>query len=197
MHSKTNEHPLVESTSSEEPKIFFDESGDTGNNFEDDNQPIFGVASICMADREIDTCYETILKMLGDKNVSELKASNVLKSRHANKVFRYLEETLNNHLHILLYDKSLSVFLKAYDFFLDPLEGVFGWDIQYNLHRRIAFELWREWLKGNIYAKMIRDVIIEFGRCRSFKSLNQIFSLSSLLYNSHGLFSPMLCRNHL
>jgi hypothetical protein len=99
--------------------LYFDESGFTGYNFLDPNQPIFSVASTDIPPSPAESILKTSFP---DYKGEEFKFSNIWNSRQSRNLTRFAENFKNSEGNAFIYnvDKEFCVLLKIVDFLIEP-----------------------------------------------------------------------------
>ena len=117
-------------------KVYFDESGYTGSNFLDPEQPVFTVASIDIEESEA----RAILKASFPKyQGKEFKFTRIFRRpRHRLGLVAFAEQLSRVVNRILIYncDKKFTALVKAVDVLVEPILHDHGWDFYaggYNL----------------------------------------------------------------
>lgn len=171
-------------------KVYIDESGATGNNVDDATQPLFIIASVELGKDEIDSTLDFARKASGT-HAPELKAKHMRKRSDSARIFQGVLERVKGRAHVVAYQKTFSVFLKAYDYFLDPLDNdAFGLAMHVNLHRRIAQCLYEEYADGHPSARAIRQAVVEMGYHKRSAALETLVSHPPML--ADGTFASLL-----
>lgn len=107
--------------------LYFDESGFTGYNFLDPNQPIFSIASTDI----LPSKAESLLKAsFPNYNGYEFKFSNIWGSSNSRDLIRFAENFKNSDASAFIYsvDKEFCVLLKIVDFLIEPFYTNAGYD---------------------------------------------------------------------
>lgn len=180
--------------------LYFDESGFTGYNFLDPNQPIFSIASTDI----LPSVAESILKTsFPNYKAPEFKFSNIWGSTNSRDLIRFAENFKSNNANAFIYtaDKEFCVLLKVVDFLIEPFYTNAGYDFYadgfcWKYANYVAFGL-----NYIDQAKLLPEIIAHyqtFSRNPSPESLNvlkaQLKLLSERTCAETKVFLDEMCR---
>lgn len=110
------------------PLIAFDESGNTGQDLTNPDQPIFSLASVCISDSET----ENTLKALQTQQIQEVKFTSLVQSRSGQQriISLFQSEHINpNTVKLSVIHKSCMIIGKVVDLLVEPLAHRDGIDL--------------------------------------------------------------------
>lgn len=155
-------------------KVYLDETGASGNNVDDAEQPYFVMGSVLIEEAEAAAIMDGLRTLLSSK-APELKSSILRKRPDGAAGYEFVLERLTNRARAVAYDKHVVVFMKAYDYLLDPIDSSYfaGVGLHQNLHRRVALELAREAKSGEMLATSLYEAVVAALRHKNFEPLER------------------------
>ena len=107
--------------------IYCDESGFTGYNLLDPNQPVFAVASADILEND---AAEILGRSFPSYKGSEFKFSNIWRSKHREGLLKFSENLkgLEDSIFAYVIDKKFGVLTKLVDFLIEPYITAAGYD---------------------------------------------------------------------
>ncbi len=165
-------------------KIYFDESGFTGNNLLSPNQEFFSYSSVATNDDEAKDFVEYLIKKYSIQN-SELKGRQLVKSSKGRKAISEIMRKFRGRIKISLSNKKYALASKFFEYIFEPCiseQSSMFYDI--NFHRFIANILYIELATRGAGAE---EILLEFeSLMRSDEEVNleNIFSSSTHPENS-------------
>ena len=115
-------------TVSKNPIVAFDESGNTGQDLLNKDQPIFTLASVCFSDEEA----RRLINSLSSQQAQEIKFSRLKRRESGQKrIIEFLQSNLitQDRVKITPFHKGFVVVTKVVDLLIEPLERSRGVDI--------------------------------------------------------------------
>ena len=104
-------------------RVFCDESGFTGDNMLDSQQPFFTYASVAMDEKEAEELVQGI-RLRHRKNGSELKGARLMRSHAGRAVSLEILRAMRGRYLVTAYDKKLSLAGKFFEYVFEPVLGV-------------------------------------------------------------------------
>ena len=165
-------------------KIYFDESGFTGNNLLHPAQKFFAYASVAIDDDEARDVVEYIIKKYGVQN-GELKGSKLVKFNKGRKAIDEILTKFEGRLKISTSDKKYALACKFFEYIFEPcISEINSMFYGIGFHLFIANILYLEFLARGAGAEQIFAEFEELMRTRDETKLEGIFSSSAHLENS-------------
>jgi hypothetical protein len=165
-------------------RIYFDESGFTGNNLLNPDQKFFAYASVATDDQEAKDFVLGIIKKYGIQN-GELKGSKLVKFNKGKKAIDEIFEYYEGRLKISVSDKKFALACKFFEYIFEPcfsdINSLF-YDIGF--HRFIANFLYLEFIARGAGAEEIFSEFEALMNTKDESSLEGIFSSSANHENS-------------
>lgn len=157
-------------------EIYCDESGATGNNLLNNEQPFFTYASVAVNDNEATNCVEQVIKdykIQGD----ELKGLNLLKFNKGRQAIKYILQKYQNQLKVAVFHKKFNLACKLYEHIFEPTIGANN-TLFYNLgfHKFISNLLYLEFQQRGEYAEEIFADFENLMKTKDEKQTNYLFS---------------------
>jgi hypothetical protein len=100
-------------------KVYCDESGTTGNNLLNPDQPYFSYASIAIDDDIAQACVEKVIKDFRVQG-GELKAKNLLGFSKGRRAISYILECHHEKILVSIYHKKYSLACKLFEYIFEP-----------------------------------------------------------------------------
>ena len=159
-------------------RIYFDESGFTGNNLLHPHQTLFAYASIATNDTEAKNFVEELIRKYGIQN-GELKGSNLVKFNKGRKAIDEIFDHFEGRLKVSISDKKFALACKLFEYIFEPCFSEIN-SLFYGIgfHRFIANILYVEFLARGAGAEEIFGEFEELMRTRDENKLQKIFSSS-------------------
>jgi len=157
-------------------KIYFDESGLTGNNLLNPNQTIFSYGSVATSDAEAKEFVEYIIKKYQIQN-GELKGGKLIKynkGRHAiSEIFNHFDGCIK----VSISNKKYALAGKFFEYIFEPCISKNN-SLFYNInfHRFIANILYVEFVARGAGAEQIFSAFEELIRSKDIESLDSLFN---------------------
>ncbi len=102
--------------------IFIDESGFTGNNLLDANQPYFVLSSVSISDAKAQDLVNRVrTEFQIEDEVDELKAGSLLKNPRGKKAVKYILDNLQGKYAISVHHKSYALCCKFFEYVFEPV----------------------------------------------------------------------------
>lgn len=159
-------------------RIYFDESGFTGNNLLHPHQSFLAYASVATNDAEAKDFVEELIRKYGIQN-GELKGSKLVKFNNGRKAIDEIFDRFEGRLKVSISDKKFALACKFFEYIFEPCFS----DINcmfYNIgfHRFIANILYVEFVARSAGAEKIFSEFEELMRTKDETKLPEIFSSS-------------------
>ncbi len=122
-------------------RIYFDESGNTGTNWLDENQPYFVYGGWLIEDCNLDSAIECLHNSFSSSQANEIKAKNILKRQH-NTFYNWYNDMTKKAIPVfIIADKHFMIAAKIVETFFDcaynpNIKNNFNW--QFDLKRMLA-----------------------------------------------------------
>lgn len=169
-------------------RIYFDESGYTGNNLLHANQKFFAYASVAINDTEAKEFVEGIVRKYGIQN-GELKGSKLVKFSKGRKAVDEIFQQFEGRIKISISDKKFALACRFFEYIFEPcISNVSSQFYGIGFHRFIANILYVEFLARGHGAEEIFCEFEELMRTKVEKRLLGLFSSSV-----HPENSPIIC----
>jgi hypothetical protein len=168
-------------------KIYFDESGFTGNNLLSHDQSYFAYASIATDDVEAKDFVNELIAKYGVQG-EELKGSKLVKFNKGRKVIDEIMNRFGSRLKISISDKKFALACKFHEYIFEPCYSEVN-SLFYGIgfHRFIANILYVEFMARGVGAEQIFEEFEALIRNKDESKLETIFSSSA-----HPKNSPVL-----
>lgn len=165
-------------------KIYFDESGFTGNNLLHPHQKYFSYASVATDDAEAKGFVENLVSKYGIQG-GELKGSNLVKFHNGRKAIDEIFNTFGDRLKVSISNKKFALACKFYEYIFEPCYSDIN-SLFYGVgfHRFIANILYVEFEARGAGAEAIFAEFEELMRTRDENRLEAIFASSIRAENS-------------
>ena len=105
---------------SESQTIYLDESGFTGNNLSDINQPIFVYGSVAISSEHADHLHSDVISRF-KINSPELKGMNLVKHKSGREAISWLLNEIAQYSHITVVDKRYALAGKFFEYVFEPV----------------------------------------------------------------------------
>tara|TARA_R110002074_G_scaffold310829_1_gene481654 strand:+ start:890 stop:2020 length:1131 start_codon:yes stop_codon:yes gene_type:complete len=157
-------------------KIYFDESGFTGNNLLNNNQTMFSYGSVATCDDEARDFVEYLIKKYGVQN-GELKGSKLIKYNKGRKAISEIFDIFQGRIKVSLSDKKYALSGKFFEYIFEPCFSENN-SLFYNInfHRFIANILHLEFVARGAGAEEIFSDFEELMRNSDNPELESLFS---------------------
>ena len=168
-------------------KVYFDESGFTGNNLLHPDQPVFSYGSVQVDEYEAYDFVQGIIKKYGVQG-GELKGKNLIRYSKGRKALIEILSYFEGRIKVSVSNKKYALAGKFFEYIFEPVLQENN-TLFYNLdfHRFISNILYLELVVRNASAEEIFKNFEEMMRTGKFNQLDSLFSSSS----DQGI-SPML-----
>lgn len=165
-------------------KIYFDESGFTGNNLLSPNQRYFAYASVATDDNEAQTFVNELISKYEIQS-GELKGSRLIKFNRGRKAIDEILYRFEDRLKISISEKKFALACKFHEYIFEPCYSDAN-SLFYGIgfHRFIANVLYLEFAARGAGAEEIFSEFEELLRSKDEKKLQNIFSASAHPENS-------------
>lgn len=168
-------------------KIYFDESGFTGNNLLHPTQNYFAYASVATEDEEARKVVEKVTKKYNIQG-GELKGTNLVKFSKGRKAITEVLDAYDGRMKISISDKKFALAGKIHEYIFEPCYAdVSALFYKIGFHRFIANVLYAEFITRGAGAE---DIFAEFERLMregSSPDLETIFSSSAVPQHSDSI----------
>ncbi len=159
-------------------KIYFDESGFTGNNLLHPDQRFFAYASVATDDQEAKYFVESLIARHGIQS-SELKGSKLVRFSRGRKAIDEILSRFENRLKLSISDKNFALACKFYEYIFEPcFSDINSLFYGVGFHRFIANMLYVEFVSRGAGAEAIFNEFEELMRSKDEAKLSSIFSSS-------------------
>ncbi|MDD4912322.1 MAG: DUF3800 domain-containing protein [Sideroxydans sp.] len=165
-------------------RIYFDESGFTGNNLLHPHQNFFAYASVATDDDEAKIFVKELIKKYGIQN-GELKGSNLVKFNKGRKAIDEIFQHFEGRLKVSISDKKYALACKLFEYIFEPCFSEIN-SLFYGIgfHRFISNILYVEFVARGAGAEDIFREFEELMRTKDETMLANIFSSSTHPDNS-------------
>lgn len=159
-------------------RIYFDESGFTGNNLLHPHQRFFAYASVATNDAEAKDFVDELIRKYGIQN-GELKGSKLVKFNKGRKAIDEIFDHFEGRLKVSISDKKFALACKFFEYIFEPcLSEINSLFYGIGFHRFIANILYVEFLARGAGAEEIFSEFEKLMRTRDETKLTGIFSSS-------------------
>ena len=155
-------------------KIYFDESGFTGNNLIHPSQEFFSYASVATDDDEAKDFVEYIIRKYNIQN-GELKGKNLVKFNRGRKAIDEVFLTFEGRIKVSISNKKYALACKFYEYIFEPCiseNNILFYNI--NFHRFVSVLLYVEFASKS---KGAEEIFIEFEQLMRDKDLTKLPSI--------------------
>ena len=168
-------------------KIYFDESGFTGNNLLHPRQNYFAYASVATDDDEARTTVERIIKKYNIQG-GELKGANLVKFAKGRKAITELLDAFDGRIKVSVSDKKFALAAKFHEYIFEPCYSDIN-SLFYGIgfHRFIANVLYMEFITRGAGADELFAEFEALMRDGSGQNLETIFSSSAVAEHSETI----------
>ncbi|WP_447767397.1 DUF3800 domain-containing protein [Pseudomonas kilonensis] len=165
-------------------KIYFDESGFTGNNLLHPRQNYFAYASVATNDDEARTVVERIIKKNNIQG-GELKGKNLVKFAKGRKIITEILDLFDGRIKISVSDKKFALAAKLHEYIFEPCYSEVN-SLFYGIgfHRYIANVLYMEFVSRGAGADELFTEFEKLMREGEGHNLEAIFSSSAIAEHS-------------
>ncbi|MBK6851752.1 MAG: DUF3800 domain-containing protein [Burkholderiales bacterium] len=165
-------------------KIYFDESGFTGNNLLHPDQNYFAYASVATDDTEAKAFVDSLVLKYGIQG-GELKGSKLVKFHKGRKAIDEIFDVFGDRLKVSISDKKYALACKFHEYIFEPCYSEIN-SLFYGVgfHRFIANILYVEFMARGAGADAIFAEFEELMRTKDESKLSTIFASSSHPENS-------------
>jgi|SRR6478672_2054393 len=148
------------------PLISFDESGFTGPNLLQEDQPLFAYAAVDLSVEDATGLIAEIRDSRKSKiQAAELKASGLKKRSDWPEIAELVLQKMVGRYSFLVFDKRLALAGKAFEYLMEPvLEDNSGLFYRHGLHRLVAGALYRSISTANGPAEAVAQQLERFMR---------------------------------
>ncbi|WP_321916987.1 MULTISPECIES: DUF3800 domain-containing protein [unclassified Paraburkholderia] len=159
-------------------KIYFDESGFTGNNLLHPEQKYFSYASVATDDQEAKEFVERLIATHGIQG-GELKGSKLVRFSRGRKLIDEIFDRFDGRIKISISDKKFALACKLHEYIFEPCFSEIN-SLFYGIgfHRFIANILYVEFVARGAGAEAIFTEFEELMRTKDESKLHGIFSSS-------------------
>lgn len=158
--------------------IYFDESGYTGNNLLNRDQPIFTYASVCADDEEARRYVESAVRRYGVQS-GELKGSSLIKFNKGRRAISEILEEFRGRIKVSVSDKKYALAGKFFEYIFEPsISSVNSIFYGVNFHRFISNILYVEFVARGSQAEELFEDFERLMKTGNFDDLDAIFSAS-------------------
>lgn len=168
-------------------KIYFDESGFTGNNLLHPRQNYFAYASVATDD---DEAQETVERLIKQYNIQggELKGANLVKFAKGRRLITEVLGTFDGRIKISVSDKKFALAAKFHEYIFEPCySDVNSLFYGIGFHRFIANVLYMEFIARGAGAEELFAEFEALMRDGSGQNLTTIFSSSAVSEHSETI----------
>lgn len=159
-------------------RIYFDESGFTGNNLLHPHQSLFAYASVATNDVEAKDFVERLIRKYGIQN-GELKGSKLVKFNKGRKAIDEIFDYFEGRLKVSISNKKFALACKFFEYIFEPcFSDINSLFYKIGFHRFIANILYVEFVARGAGAEEIFSEFEELMRTRDETKLLGIFSSS-------------------
>lgn len=168
-------------------KIYFDESGFTGNNLLHPNQTIFSYGSVQVGEDEAHEFVQSIIKRYNVQG-GELKGKNLIKYNKGRRALSEILSNFNGRMKASVSEKKYALAAKFFEYIFEPpLQQNNLLFYKLDFHRFISNILYVEFIARGAGAEEIFENFEKLMRTGNFEQLDSLFSSSS-----HPEISPIL-----
>lgn len=168
-------------------KIYFDESGFTGNNLLHPNQTIFSYGSVQVAEDEAQQFVQSIIRKYNVQG-GELKGKNLIKYNKGRRALSEILSHFNGRMKASVSEKKYALAAKFFEYIFEPpLQENNLLFYKLDFHRFISNILYVEFIARGAGAEEIFEDFEKLMRTGDFAQLDSLFSSSS-----HPEISPIL-----
>ena len=165
-------------------KVYFDESGFTGNNLLHPRQNYFAYASVATDDDEARTVVERIIKKNNIQG-GELKGNNLVKFSKGRKIITELLDLFDGRIKVSVSDKKFALAAKFHEYIFEPCYSeVNSLFYRIGFHRYIANVLYMEFVNRGAGAEELFAEFENLMREGKGHNLEAIFSSSAIAEHS-------------
>jgi len=165
-------------------KIYFDESGFTGNNLMNHQQKHFAYGSVATDDTEAREFVSGLIKKYGIQN-GELKGRNLVQFNKGRKAIDEIFEHFEGRIKISISDKKFALACKFFEYIFEPcISDINSLFYRIGFHKFIANMLYVEFLGRGAGAEQIFEEFESLMKNRKGEGLESIFSASTHPENS-------------
>lgn len=159
-------------------KIYFDESGFTGNNLLHPDQNYFSYASVATDDDEAKAFVESLITKYGIQG-GELKGSKLVRFHKGRKAIDEIFDVFGDRLKVSVSNKKFALACKFHEYIFEPCYSKIN-SLFYGVgfHRFIANILYSEFIARGAGAEAIFSEFEELMRTKDESKLYEIFSSS-------------------
>lgn len=135
-------------------KIYCDESGYTGNDLLEKNQPYFVYSGVCLDDK---TTTEIISYIHNNYNIqnNEIKGKQLVNSEKGRRVIENIFENYANCARVVYADKKYTLACKIIEYAIEPFLESNGWFYGSRLNEYLAIELYFAFITSETSAENI------------------------------------------
>lgn len=168
-------------------KIYFDESGFTGNNLLHPRQNYFAYASVATDDHEAQEIVERVVKKYNIQG-GELKGANLVKFAKGRRAITEVLDAFDGRMKISVSDKKFALAAKFHEYIFEPCYSEVN-SLFYGVgfHRFIANVLYMEFISRGAGAEELFSEFEALMRDGSGKNLITIFSSSAISEHSETI----------
>lgn len=168
-------------------KIYFDESGYTGNNLLHPSQKYFAYASVATDDDEAKTLVEKLIKKYNIQG-GELKGANLVKFAKGRKAITEVLDAFDGRIKISVSDKKFALAGKVHEYIFEPCYSDIN-SLFYGIgfHRFIANVLYMEFTARGAGAEELFAEFESLMREGDGQNLETIFSSSAVAEHSETI----------
>lgn len=168
-------------------KIYFDESGFTGNNLLHPNQQYFAYGSVATDDTEAREFVSALIRKYGIQN-GELKGRQLVKFNKGRKAIDEIFNHFEGRIKISISDKKFALACKFFEYIFEPcISDINSLFYGIGFHKFIANMIYVEFLGRGAGAEQIFEEFEQLMRNRQEEGLERIFSTSIHPENSQAL----------
>ena len=165
-------------------KIYFDESGFTGNYLLDPQQKYFAYGSVATDDTEAQEFVSSLIRKYGIQN-GELNGSRLVKFNKGRKAIDEIFAHFEGRIKISVSEKKFALACKFFEYIFEPcISDINSLFYGIEFHKFIANMLYVEFLARGAGAELIFEEFENLMRSGNTAGLDAIFSASSHPENS-------------
>lgn len=159
-------------------KIYFDESGFTGNNLLNPNQELFSYASVATNDIEAQHFVEDLIRKYGIQG-GELKGNKLVRFNKGRKALDEIFEYFENRIKISISNKKYALATKFFEYIFEPcISDINTLFYRSGFHRFISNILYIEFVARGAGAEAIFYEFEELMKSKDDSKLDNLFSSS-------------------
>lgn len=159
-------------------KVYFDESGYTGNNLLHPEQEHFAYASVATSDEEARDFVENLIRRYGVQN-GELKGKNLIKYSRGRKAIDEIFSRFGDRLKFSVSNKKFALACKFHEYIFEPCySSINSLFYRTGFHRFVANILYMEFVARGAGAEQIFREFEDLMRSKREGELEGIFSSS-------------------